>query len=255
MRALLLASGTLLQREIVRFYRDPGRVIGALLPPILFWFLIGSGLGASFRGPGMPEDMSYLKFFFPGTVLLIVLFTSIFSMITVIEDRKEGFLQAVLVAPIPRISIALGKVLGGSLLSFLQGLCFLALAPLAGFTLHPSALPFLLLELWLVAFGLAGVGFWLAWRLDSTQGFHSVMNLFLIPMWLLSGALFPAEGAPLWLRWAMKANPIAYGIAALRHGLLSQSAGLPSPGTCLGVTGLFAAIVFAACCLAVRARE
>src|ERR1041384_8208853 len=131
LRQFCLASFTLWQREIVRFFRQRSRVIGALGPPILFWFLIGSGLGNSFHmGLSTPaEGINYLQYFFPGTVSLIILFTAIFSTISVIEDRHEGFLQSVLVAPLSRLSLVLGKILGGTTLAFVQALLFLCLAP------------------------------------------------------------------------------------------------------------------------------
>src|SRR5262245_11102954 len=111
-----LASYTLWERELVRFFRQKSRVIGALAPPVLFWFLIGSGLGKSFRVAPMLESsgINYLQYFFPGTVTLIVLFTAIFSTISIIEDRREGFLQSVLVAPLSRASLVLGKIMGGA---------------------------------------------------------------------------------------------------------------------------------------------
>ncbi len=242
MREILSPALCLLEREILRFYRDRSRLIGALAPPVVFWFLIGSGLSGSFYAPGLPYGSNYLQFFFPGTIVLIVLFTSIFSMISVIEDRREGFLQGVLVAPVPRLSLVLGKILGGASLGFLQGLTFLILAPAAGLRLSLWALPLLLISLFLVALGLAGLGFLLAWRLDSTQGFHAVMNLFLIPMWLLSGALFPAVGVPLWLKVVMILNPITYSVASLQRGLLLHGASMPDPLLCLGVMTAFAAL-------------
>lgn len=247
MRSLVLASWTLWIREIVRFYRDKGRVIGALAPPVLFWFIIGSGLQGSFAAPGAARG-AYLQFFFPGTLLLIVLFTAIFSTISVIEDRHQGFLQAVLVAPVPRSSVVLGKLLGGTSLGFLQGVTFLLLTPWTGLHLSLSALPLVLLVLWLISFGLTGLGFWIAWKMDSTQGFHAVMNLFLMPMWILSGSLFPASGAPTWLQWVMKMNPCTYAAAALQHGFgLNAGGQLPSLPLCLAVTLAFGVVTFAAC--------
>ncbi len=248
-----LPAITLWKREMVRFFRQRSRVIGAVAPPILFWFLIGSGLGASFRLPGMTltsgaTDVTYLQYFFPGTVVLIVLFTAIFSTISIIEDRHEGFLQSVLVAPVPRSSIVLGKIAGGTSLAFAQAVFFLALAPVAGLSVHWKGLLFLLVLLLIIAFGLTGLGFFLAWRLDSTQGFHAIMNLLLIPMWLLSGTLFPVSGAPLWLRLVMRINPLTYGVDALRgmlliHGQPLQSS-LASPWTCLGISLLFSGAMF-----------
>ena len=216
-----LPVATLWWRELVRFYRQRSRVVGALGTPLLFWILIGSGFGGSFRasGPSDPGGMSYLEYLFPGTILLIVLFTAIFSTISVIEDRHEGFLLSVLVAPISRTALVMGKVLGGATLSLIQGLVFLVLAPVAGIRLGPRQALEVAAILFLISLAMTALGFYFAWRLDSVQGFHSVMNLVLMPMWLLSGALFPASGAHSWLAWVMRVNPMTYGMAALRHVL------------------------------------
>jgi ABC-2 type transport system permease protein len=257
-REFFLASGTLWQRELVRFFRQPSRVVGALGPPVLFWFLIGSGLGSSFQlapetCPVGTMPVNYMQYFFPGTIILIVLFTAIFSTISIIEDRHEGFLQSVMVAPISRGSLVLGKIAGGTSLAFIQAVMFLCFSPLVGITIHPLSLLYLLAMLLLISFGLTGLGFVIAWQLDSTQGFHAIMNLVLIPMWLLSGALFPISGAPYWLRMVMRANPLTYGVAALSesflvHGLPLQT-GLASPATCLGVTLVFGLITYGLCVL------
>lgn len=250
MRVFCLAAGTLAKRELVRFYRERSRVVGAIVPPLVFWFLIGSGLGNSFRAAGAPQGMNYLQYFFPGTVALVVLFTSIFSTISVIEDRREGFMQSVLVAPIPRGSLVAGKLLGASLLGFLQGFLFLLIGPSVGLTMKPLALLFALGILFLISLGLTGLGFAIAWKLDSTQGFHAVMNLFLIPMWMLSGALFPSTGAPMWLKFLIKLNPLTYGIAALQQSL--RAAGTPplyigpSRAECAAVILLFCLATVAA---------
>jgi ABC-2 type transport system permease protein len=251
MRGFFLAAYTLWQRELVRFFRQPSRVIGALGPPILFWFLIGSGLGTSFQPPmakaaGM--TVNYMQYFFPGTVTLIVLFTAIFSTISIIEDRHEGFLQSVMVAPISRGSLVLGKIAGGTTLAFLQGLIFLCLSPVVGIHIKMISLMYLLLILLLISFGLTGLGFLIAWQLDSTQGFHAIMNLVLIPMWLMSGALFPIASAPVWLRTVMYANPLSYGVAALGQNFLVQGqpiqAGLMSPTISLSVILAFGIITY-----------
>lgn len=262
MKNFLLASSSLWQRELVRFFRQRSRVIGAVLPPVLFWFLIGSGLGTSFKLDSMPGcplgDGNYLQYFFPGTVALIVLFTAIFSTISVIEDRHEGFLQSVLVAPLSREGLALGKVMGGTTLAFLQAGAFLCLLPLTGMSVELSQLPFLLADLLIVAFGLTSLGFFLAWKLDSTQGFHAIMNLFLIPMWLLSGALFPLSGAPAWLRVAMHANPLTYGVSALQMTFRVDgqplAPGVVGAGACLLISGAFAILMFGFCLVSVRKR-
>jgi len=241
-----LAVATLWRRELVRFYRQRSRVLGALGPPLLFWLLIGSGIGRSFRAAGGAEGMNYLEYFFPGTVLLVVLFTSIFCMMSVIEDRHEGFLLSVLVAPLPRSSLVLGKVLGGATLATLQGLAFVLLAPAAGIPLSVEQLVLVAALLFLLSFALTALGFVVAWKLDSVQGFHGVVNLFLIPMWLLSGALFPASGASDWVRWGMKLNPLTYGMAALRRLLywhVPATGEGPSLELGLGVTAAFALVM------------
>ena len=219
MNAFILSSLTLCRRELVRFYRQKSRIIGVIGSPLVFWFLIGSGLSGSFRHPSAPPEINYLEYFFPGTMVLIVLFTSIFSTISIIEDRREGFLQSVIVSPVPRSSIALGKILGGTVLAMLQGIILLLLTPFIGISLSINSILIITLILFIISFGLTGLGFLIAWRMDSTQGFHAIMNLFLIPLWLLSGALFPASGAASWLGIVMMANPLSYGLAALRQGL------------------------------------
>ena len=219
LRSFLLAAGSLCRRELVRFLRDRSRVVGSIAPPLVFWVLLGSGLGESFRHPGTPGGADYLQYFFPGTVMLIVLFTAIFATISVIEDRHEGFLQSVLAAPIPRSAMVAGKVLGAALLAFLHGLAFLLLAPVAGLSLDPPGWALALSAMLLASAGMASLGFLIAWRLDSTQGFHAVMNLLLIPMWMLSGALFPSAGAPSWLKALVALNPMTYAVLALQGSL------------------------------------
>ena len=140
MRRSLPAIGALLWREVVRFLRQRNRVAGALLQPIMFWALFGAGLGPSFRPPVPGGAVPYTEYFFPGVVVMILLFTAIFSTVSVIEDRREGFLQSVLVAPIPRSALVLGKVLGGTALAMGQGLVLLFLAPFAHFPLSVSML-------------------------------------------------------------------------------------------------------------------
>jgi len=243
--SFFLAVGTLWQRELVRFYRQPSRVVGALAPPVLFWLLIGSGLGPSFRVPGATTGTSYLAWFFPGVVILILLFTAIFSEISIIEDRREGFLQGVLVAPVPRAAVVLGKVLGGTTLAMLQSALFLALGPAVGLTpSSPGALLVLAAVLFLLAFALTALAAAIAWWLDSTQGFHAIMNLFLVPMWLLAGTLFPAEGTPGWLGAVMRVNPLTYGVAALRRSLAPEGTAGPGFAVSLWVTGACAALAF-----------
>src|SRR4051812_17554620 len=208
---LMLPSLSLCRRELVRFLRQRNRIIGALATPIVFWLLIGGGMGRSFQAQGLPGGGDYIKFFFPGTILMILLFTAIFSTISIIEDRREGFLQSVLVAPVSRMAIVLGKVLGGTALAFGQAFLFLLLAPTIGIYLTLSGILATSALMLVIAFALTGLGFCIAWRMSSTQGFHAIMNLFLMPMWFMSGALFPADGARGGLGWIMRINPLSYG--------------------------------------------
>ncbi len=218
-RAALTSIRALWWREIVRFVRQRSRLVGAFAQPLVFWLLLGGGFSASFRPPGTPADVGALQYFYPGIIGLVLLFTAIFATIAVVEDRKSGFLQGVLVAPIPRGSIVFGQALGGTTLAVVQGLLFLALAPLAGIPLSIAAVLEVALVLVGVAYALTSLGLLIAWRMESTQGFHAIMNLILMPIWILSGAFFPASGVPGWLGWIMRLNPLTYGMAALRRAL------------------------------------
>lgn len=243
---------TLCERELVRFFRQSNRVFGALGQPIIFWLLFGAGL----RGAKVGEDnnLDYAHFF-PGTLVMILLFTAIFATISIIEDRREGFLQGVLVAPVPRWSMVMGKILGGALIAMLQGIIFLFLGWLTGALGWASILQTsvggviaAILLMFVISIALTALGFLIAWRMDSTQGFHAIMSVFLLPMWLLSGAFFPMDVSG-WLGWVIRINPLTYGVAGLRHYLQNVDAiadHLPSISTCWLVTLVFAGITFAA---------
>ncbi len=250
-----LATATLWRRELTRFFRQPSRIAGAVGTPLIFWLLLGSGLSGSFRLPGGPAGLSYFQYFFPGTIVLVLLFAAIFSNISVIEDRHQGFLQGVLVAPVSRSTIVAGKVLGGATLAWIQGVVFLALAPFSGVRLTVASALQAAGILAVLALSLTALGFAFAWKLDSVQGFHAIMNVVLMPMWLLSGAFFPVSGAPFWLGALMRLNPLTYGVAALRGVLYGPSGlvpGLPGPAVSLGVTLAMGLAAFAACLLATR---
>jgi ABC-2 type transport system permease protein len=242
---MLLATWSLWRREVVRFLRQRSRIVGALGSPVLFWLLIGSGFGRSVRADqALPGG--YLEYFYPGTLALIVLFTAIFSTISVIEDRQQGFLQGVLAAPVPRLAIVGGKVLGATTLALFQAGLFLLLAPLTFGPLRPGALLTVLAVLILLGLGLSGLGFLLAWQLDSIQGFHAIMNVLLVPMWMLSGALFPASGAAGWIRAVMWANPLTYGVSALRTAIYGgATAGEPPLALSAGVLAAFVLLTLA----------
>jgi ABC-2 type transport system permease protein len=237
--AFWLPAYTLWRRELVRFWRQKSRVLGVVASPLVFWVLMGYGSGDLGR-------------FFAGAVVLTVMFSAVFSTISIIEDRREGFLLSMLVSPAPRTSMVLGKILGSATLASVQGMIVLGFAPLAGVRLDPWHLPAVAGAVFLIAFALTGIGFILAWQMDSTSGFHAIMNLLLVPMWMISGALFPMATAHGWIRAIMWANPLTYAIALL-NGLLGL--GDPSPGvtTSLLVTAAFGlALLVAAGMLAAR---
>jgi len=249
----------LVRREIVRFLRQRSRVTGALAQPIVFWLLLGGGLNASFQPAGAPSGISYVQYFYPGTLAMVLLFTAIFATISTVEDRKEGFLQGVLVAPIGRWEIVLGQCLGGTSLAVLQGGMCLAIAPLLGIPVTLMSLAATLGVITVIAIALNSLGLIIAWRMDSTQGFHAIMNLILLPIWVLSGALFPAEGAPAPLSWLMAANPLTYGVAALRRCLYLAEPGLagdvPALLPSLAVTVAFAVVTFAAATVTANRKQ
>lgn len=234
-------------REIVRFYRQKARVVGVIASPLLFWLVLGSGFAHSFHsGNTAAGSDHYLSYFFPGAVAMIVLFTAIFSMMSLIQDRNEGFLLSVLAAPVSRGAIVLGKVLGGATLAAVQGIVFLVFTPLIG--AHPSFSAILLsiAVIIMISFELTALGFTIAWPMDSPQAFHAIVNLILLPLWMLSGALFPASGASGWLRWIMLANPLTYGVDALRNALFPTQATTFGLSVNLAVTVAFCLVTFLA---------
>jgi ABC-2 type transport system permease protein len=255
----ILPVFTLCWRELTRFVRQRSRLIGAFLQPLLFWLLVSAGFRASFRPPGMPEGTSYAAYAYPGILAMVLLFTAIFSTISVVEDRRAGFLQGVLVAPVGRATIVLGQALGCTVLAVIQGVLFLILAPAVGVPLSISALLSVTAVMVAAAFGLANLGLAIAWRLDSTQGFHAIMNLVLLPMWVLSGAFFPAAGVPGWLGWAMRLNPMTYSLAAIRRCLYLGAPDVVGavPGLALSVVGtvLFGLLAFAAATFVANRKE
>lgn len=215
---------------MVRFGRQPNRIVGAVGTPLVFWLLLGTGLASTFRVGEGEWAQDYRAFFFPGSLMLIALFTTVFSAISIIEDRREGFLQGVLVAPVPPWSMVLGKVAGGTAVALAQAAVFLFLGLSVGWT--PRLWGTLALGglLTATAVGLTSLGFYFAWKTDSVQGFHAVMNLVLMPLWLLSGGLFPAAGelgAGGWgataLGLAMRLNPLSYAVGGMRRLLWPEA--------------------------------
>jgi ABC-2 type transport system permease protein len=227
-----LPAATLWQRELVRFWRQKSRVLGVVASPLVFWLLIGYG----------SNDLAR---FYSGALVLTVMFSAIFSTISIIEDRREGFLLSMLVSPAPRTSMVLGKILGAATLAWIQGLIFLAFAPLAGVRISFIELIPVVLAIFLISFTLTGLGFVIAWKMESTSGFHAIMNLLLVPMWMVSGSLFPMATAHGWVKAIMWINPLTYSIALLNHTLALPNAA-PGLTASLAVTAIFGMVLLLA---------
>lgn len=251
----LRTIGALTGREMLKFVRDRSRVLGALAQPLALWLLLGLGFQSTFQPPQGSVEGDYVAFLFPGILALVLLFTAIFSTISIVEERTSGFLQAVLVAPTPRTALVFGTALGGTLLATGQALLFLVALPVIG--LSPGWLGVAMVAAICLLTGLAftALGFAIAWQMDTTRGFHAVMNLFLLPLWFLSGAMFPVEGAASVLQAFVWVNPVSYAVSGLRHGLHGFAEGtstLAGPVICLAVTGGFAVLMMAAAVWQVR---
>lgn len=214
----MTAFWALWKREVVKFLFDRGRMGGALAQPLLFWLLLGLGFQGSFR---LREDagVSFLTFLFPGMVLLVVVFTAIFSTVSIVEEKRSGFFQAALIAPVSRWWLVFGNVAGGTTLGMLQAALFLLLTPFMGIptTLLGMVSAWLICGLMGMTFG--SLGFIMAWKVKSTRGFLALMNFFLMPLWMLSGAFFPISGIPKSVQWMAWLNPVTYGLDALRIAL------------------------------------
>ena len=240
----LRTISALATREILKLVRDRSRVFGALVQPLGFWLLLGLGFQGTFQMPmAQASGIGYIEYLFPGILALVLLFTAIFSTISIVEERQTGFLQAALVAPTPRTALVFGNALGGTLLATTQVILFLLALPLVGLAFSAPGLLVVLVVSLLTGLAFTALGFCIAWRMESTRGFHAVMNLFLLPLWFLSGGMFPIDGASPVLQWLMWANPVSYAVAGLRHGLygLEQVPAVhASLGVCLGVTAAFA---------------
>lgn len=208
-------------REVKKFFRSRSRIIGALGQPILFLLALGYGLGAVFEGAGQGN---YIQFLAPGIIGMSIIFAAIFNGMSVIWDRQLGFLKETLVAPVPRFLIMLGRTLGGATTATLQGCLVLVITLFAGF--HPYnwiLVPLAALVMFLVALLFSSIGIMVASLLSDMQGFPLVMNFLVMPVFFLSGSLFPLGGAPRLLQWIARFDPLSYGIDAMRILLINVS--------------------------------
>jgi ABC-2 type transport system permease protein len=205
-------------REVKLFARERGRIVGMIGQPLMYLLIVGQGIASGLtlnRSDG--AGVGYMLFLYPGILGMSVLFTSIFSAISIIWDREFGFLKEVLVAPAPRWAVAAGKVLGGASVATMQSAILLLLAPLAGVWPTPWMVVRLLLLCFLISCAMTSLGVAIAARMRSMQGFQMIMNFLVMPLYFLSGAMFPVSSAPAWMKGLMTIDPLTYGVDALRN--------------------------------------
>jgi len=207
-------------REFIKFFREKSRLLGTLARPVLWLFVVGNGM-SSLIAP--QAGFSYLQFIFPGMIGMTILFASIFSSISIVWDREFGFMKEMLVAPISRLSIVVGKAISGTAISAAQAVIILVLVPLLGFRL--TALQFIEVTALsvLLSFCITSLGILIAARLTSFDGFNIIMNFLVMPMFFLSGAMYPVTSMPVALRQLTHINPLTYGIDSLKHVLLANA--------------------------------
>ena len=246
------------RRDLMRFWGEPSRVLVALLQPVVLWLVLGFGLSPTFGLTGF--DIAYTEFLFPGVVMMVLLFSSTFSTISVIEDRSEGFLQAVLAGPGSRSALVAGKCLGAASVALLQAAVFVALAPLAGFSLANVAWPLLLSTMALTSLGVTAFGFTMAWWIDNIQGYQALQATLLLPLWVLCGAVFPPHQESLTFVTLMELNPLSYAMSAIRHALYGGQAPdaivlAVGPELSLGIVAGFAGICLVVAMLTCETKQ
>jgi len=230
-------------REVLRYWREKSRIISSFILPLLWLVIFGSGM----RGIELPGAQSYQTYIFPGILGMTLLFTSVFSGISVIWDREFGFLKEILVAPVSRASIVIGKALGSGTSALIQGSILLPLSFLVGVHLSPLSFLILIPTMVLISIGLVCIGLLIASMITSMEGFNFIMSLVIMPMFFTSGALFPLTSAPGWLRGFSYVNPLTYGVDVLRWATFSGTNPLLPIYVEFIILALFATAMIAAC--------
>ena len=219
-KRIMQAAGAIWQREFIRYWRDKTRIASTLIQPLMFLVIFGTGLRSSLAGRNF--GMDFVQFMYPGIIAMSIMSVSFFSTISTVWDREFGFLKEILVAPISRVSITLGKILGAATIATIQGFLLLVLAPLLKVKLHPWLFPYLLLFMILVSFSIASLGLLIASLMKTTESFGLLMQLLIFPMFFISGAFFPLTSVPWWMKWLAAVNPLSYGVDGLRQIMLSR---------------------------------
>ena len=225
LRQDLRAISIVWRRELIRFRSDRLRAFSSLVQPVLFLLVLGTGLSSLARG-GLPAGIDFKTYIYPGVLAMSVLFTSLFSAASIVWDREFGFLREMLVAPVSRSAIVIGKCLGGATVATLQGMVILALAGLAHVPYDAVLFLTLIGELLLLSFTLTAFGVMMAARIKQIQAFMAVTQMLVMPLFFLSGALYPLNGLPGWLTVLTRLDPLTYIVDPMRHAVFSH---LPIP--------------------------
>ncbi|MBL7050202.1 MAG: ABC transporter permease [Nitrospira sp.] len=210
----------LIARDLKKFVREKSRLLSTLARPVIWLFLVGGGMS---RLVSDSMGMPYIQFIFPGILGMTILFGSIFSSISIIWDKEFGLMKEILVAPVSRFSIVIGKALSGSLISLLQATMILLISPIIGIDLGLQQIIYALAVSFLLAFCISSLGIIIATFFESFESFSAIMNFIVMPMFFLSGAMYPVQKLPDILKGVSKVNPLTYGVDALKHALLQDS--------------------------------
>jgi ABC-2 type transport system permease protein len=232
LRQDLRAINIVWRREIIRFRSDRLRAVTSLVQPVLFLFVLGTGL-SSLASRGMPPGVDFRTFIYPGVLSMSVLFTAIFSAASIVWDREFGFLREMLVAPVSRSAIVIGKCLGGATVSTFQGIVILCLAGLAGVPYNPILILTVIGELLLLSFTLTAFGVMMAARITQIQAFMALTQMLVMPLFFLSGALYPLRSLPAWLTVLTRFDPITYVVYPMRHAVFDHLSISPAASAAL----------------------
>ncbi len=218
-KRFLLTLATIWQREVIRYARDRTRVVSTLVQPVIFLAVFGTGLQQTLASGNLGVD--FIVFMYPGTIAMTVMGVGFFATISTVWDRQFGFLKEVLVAPIPRTAIALGKTAGAATMASVQAVILLALAPVIGIALYPARVPLLILYMLMLSFAVSGLGLFVASMIKTTESFGLLVQILIFPMFFLSGAFFPLTAVPTWMAVLSYVNPLTYGVDAFRQVILT----------------------------------
>ncbi|HTR55375.1 MAG TPA: ABC transporter permease [Kofleriaceae bacterium] len=218
-RSDLRAVRIVWHRDVIRFWRDKPRMLASVLQPMLYLFVFGTGMGASLKLPGQLDLRAFL---YPGVMAMATLFTCFFSAGSIVWDREFGFMREMLVAPVRRGAIVVGKALGGATAGMTQGVIVLAIGAAVGVPFSPVMLLILLGELMVLSFAVTAIGVLVAVRIKSFQAFMALVQIIIMPMFFLSGALFPLQNLPGWLAFATRLDPLTYAVDPMRRAVLGE---------------------------------